>query len=91
MTKFNSVAEAVTYFENTKIAELGDGMADEKAGVGEQCMLTGGPSDCTRRSGKATRVVTAFWIKGVRVSSKGPHGSRRITVLGFKERYFRQR
>ena len=88
MISFKGVAEAVDYFNQIRVRQLCSGVPDSKAGIGEQCVLTSGPSDAIgHRAGRSKRVVTAFWIKGIRVSVAGAFGNRTITVLSFKEPY----
>jgi len=88
MFSFKGVAEAVDYFNQIRVRQLCSGVPDSKAGIGEQCVLTSGPSDAIgHRAGLSKRVVTAFWLKGIRVSVTGTFGNRTITVLSFKEPY----
>jgi hypothetical protein len=92
MISFKGVAEAADHFEQIRVRQLCSGVPDSMAGIGEQCVLTSGPSDVIGpQSGRSKRVVTAFWIKGIRASVAGTFGNRTVTVLSFKEPYVVER
>jgi hypothetical protein len=86
MRRFKNVSGAVEYFRVVRAKKLAVGEPQEKAGMGAQCVLTGGPKPKQNPNG-AKRVRTGFRARGVRVHSKGPLGNRVITVREFCDGY----
>jgi hypothetical protein len=87
---FSGVAEAAAHFKRLHETRVQAGISGDLAGVGERCILIGGPRN--HKPGDVLKQLrNSFWRRGVRVSSAGPHGNRTITVRGFKEEYVRPR